>query len=100
MMEQGKIKAQGSFTELEKRKDFSDLMKLNDINKDQIKQDNEKEKSLTLSKKYSLNLEIKKSKSVFESKQESFAVNNNNEIQDPVTIQVQDEDDSVCLENL
>lgn len=74
-------------------------MKLNDINKDQIKKDNEKENSLTMSKKFSLSLENKKSKSVFESKQASLGVNNNTDTQDPMKIQVQDEDDHVCIEN-
>ena len=71
MMEQGKIKAQGSYSELEKRKDFSDLMELNKINKDQVKEEPALQK--TLSKRFSMALGSK-SKSVFESNQDSFGV--------------------------
>lgn len=67
-------------------------MKLNDINKDQIKKENEKKMSRTLSKKFSLNLDCKKSKSVYETNQESFGVKNDNQIQDPITTEVQDDD--------
>jgi hypothetical protein len=56
MMEQGKIKAQGSYQELGKRKDFSDLMELNKINKDQVKEEKEHGLSRTLSKKFSMQL--------------------------------------------
>ena len=71
MMELGKIKAQGSYQELEKRKDFSDLMELNNINKDQVNKEKEKALSRTMSKKFST---LSRTKSVFESNQDSFGV--------------------------
>ena len=59
-------------------KDFNDLMELNKINKDQVKEEKEKELSRTLSKRLSLTLERKKTKSVFETNQDSFGISTNN----------------------
>ena len=104
MMEQGKIKAQGSYSELQSRKDFSDLMELNKINKDQVKQEEKNELSRTLSKKLSMRLESKKTKSVFESNQDSFGVSttnqHDNQQRDPVAMHVHDHDhdDHDCQE--
>lgn len=54
-------------------------MELNEINKDQVKEEKEKAISRTLSKKYSLQLENKKSKSTFETNQDSFGISTNND---------------------
>jgi len=53
-------------------------MELNKINKDQVKEEKEKELSRTLSKRLSLTLERKKTKSVFETNQDSFGISTNN----------------------
>lgn len=65
MMEHGRIKAQGTYDELEQLKEFSDLMDLNQINK-------EMKKDKKMSKVKSTASALSKKKSIFEESQESL----------------------------